>query len=235
MKLDNLSIFDFAQEIKKHYRLFFEGTPRFSDLRNLISGYSINTTVYDNPPFDYFNIWIKRKFNRWGSNMDWAKAILQECDNDQEKAFWKYFDLIEEFHQIKPIKIYTVNLVDDDFAKFYSTNAPKTWSLIGPDNRRIVEPAPYHIKVIEFEYCIHAYHFDYYYLISKSEIGRHKQSFSNIEKCFHYYDVCFGKLNWTELPIEQVDREFELIAKNCDHGNSTLYYMDGTYDAIGIK
>ncbi|PBQ31753.1 hypothetical protein CNR22_08210 [Sphingobacteriaceae bacterium] len=235
MKLDNLSIFEFAQKIKRHYRMYFEGTPRFSDLYNLIRGYSVNPATHDNPPLDYLNVWVKKKFNKWGASMDWAKAILEECDNDQEKAFWKYLDLLEEFHQIKPLKIYTTNLADEDLAKFYSTNGLKTWSMIGPENRRLVEPAPYHIKLIEFEYCTHSYHFDYYYVVSNTDIGRHKQSFSTLKKCFQYYEACFGKLKWEELPIEKVVDEFESVAKNCDHGNSIHHYMDGTYDAIGIK
>lgn len=225
MKLTKLSMVDFLQNVRKHHSSILGEKTRLTDLNNLILGYSCNTTKEGNPPFLYFNVWVKQKFNKWGANMHWTKAILQECKNDEEKAFWHFFELLDQFTQLKPLNIYSCNLSEDNFAHYYSKDTRKNSRLIGPEGTPIIHPAPYHIKAVEFDYCIHSYHFDFNYVVSESEFGWHDLSFFSLEKCFEYYTSRYDKLIWNEIPKKTISSEFDLIVENCNHKNANHHYI----------
>ena len=232
MTLDNLSIFDLAQQIKKRPQMYLGETVGFTNLVNLINGYSFHKTTSGNPPFEYFNVWVKKKFDKWGSNKHWTNVILQENKNNEEKAFRNFFELLEEFNQIKPLNIFSTNLTEDNFALYYSKDNRKGGRLVGSEGRLVIDPAPYHIKVVQFDYCTHSYHFDFNYAVLESVHGKHEQSFHLLDKCFQFYIAKYGDLRWGEIPKNQTDTEFQLITQNCDHGNALHHYMDGTNDHI---
>lgn len=235
MNSDNRSIFDITRDIKEHPFLYFSGKLKFTDLYHLILGYSFHKIPSGNPPFEYFNIWIKKKFDKWGSTMHWTVAILQECNNDEEEAFWKFFELLDEFSQINPQKMWSTDLTEFQFAAYYALDNPKDARLANFSGRRIIHPAPYHIKIVQFDYAVHSYNFDFFYAVHDSFHGEHEQSFNNIDLCFQFHETKYKDMRWDEVPKDKVQSEFELITQHCNHRNALLNYMDSTNIGLGVK
>jgi hypothetical protein len=215
-KLDNLSVVEFAQFIRLRHGMFFRNSIKITDLENLINGYIINAKKDSLPPFHYFNRWVKEKLKKFGSTINWRTAIQEICNNDEEKAFWKFFELLDEFAVIKPLGIYVASLSKDNFSFYYCTNYEKPSRFVDTENKHIIYPAPYKIKIIEFDYATHSYYYDFNYVVLDSDLGRYNQCHESVQSCFELYKKEFGELVWDKIPYEQLMDEFKLITETCD-------------------
>jgi hypothetical protein len=219
--LRSISLFRLVQEIKKRPKMFFENLS-LTDLDLFISGYNMNSKAAETRPFSYFNIWVKQKFKMFGPQMNWKRAILEEYKNDEEKSFWSFFDLLDEFHKLKPTNIYTTKLTPDHFASYYSKDNKKPSTSHGGEVF-FINPAPYFIKVVEFDYQTHAYHFDFFYAINETLSGHYDQGHDSIKDCFEYYKDMYGELVWQEVLQDELIPEYELIMFNCDHRRACVH------------
>jgi len=213
---DNLSVIDFAQQIRTGPSAYFRKDIKLSQLENILWGFNLNSQKESIIPFQYFNYWTKRKLNKFGSKYNWMVAILESCNNDEEKAFWKFYELLDEFVVTKPKNLIISELSADNFAFYYSgDNKNKQYRIIGNDNRYILDPAPYHIKLFEFDYCVHSYHFDYYWLIDEYDKNIYYNHFEDLTKCKAFYADRFNITQWTTLDPGDVELNFIKTIDNC--------------------
>jgi hypothetical protein len=217
-KFDKISTVEFAKIIGKRPGMYFGNQITITSLECSLLGFGINTNVQSLPPFHYFNYWIKQKLNKFGATYNWKVAILETCNNDERLAFDKFFELLDEFLLLKPKSITTTFLTEDNFAYYYSRdNSHKNHRIIGDENKFILDPAPYEIKLVEFDYCIHSYHYDYYFVVGEGNKGRYYQQFDSLIHSKKTYKEKFGGLEWQNISSDNVDKEFKFIVDYCDN------------------
>ena len=215
---DNLSTVEFAKAIGQRPGMFFGNNISLTSLEFLLFGFDTNTKNKSVPPFFYFNFWAKQKLKKFGSIYNWKIAILETCNNDEKSAFNKFYELLDEFISLRPKRIAATFLTEDNFAIYFNKdNTHKNHKIIGTANQYILDPAPYGIKIIEFDYCTHSYHHDYYFAIGESNKSTYYQQFDSFDDCLNTYNKKYGKLEWHALPIENIDSEFKLLIENCDN------------------
>lgn len=212
----NLSVIEFAQQIRKSPSMYFGKEAKLTLLDNMLWGFNLNSQKESAIPFQYFNYWTKMKLNKFGPKYNWSVAILESCDNNDEKAFWKFYELLDEFSALKPRNLFLVELTSDNFAFYYSKdNKSKQYRIIGEDNRHILDPAPYHIKLFEFDYCVHSYHFDYFWLVEDYGKNIYYNHFEDINKCKDIYKGKFNINEWTKSEKDEIQNEFDKTISNC--------------------
>jgi hypothetical protein len=152
--------------------------------------------------------------DKYGPIYNWKVAILEYCDGNQEKGFWKFYELLDEFVLLKPRKISITNLYDENFSFYYSeNNRNKSYRIFGADNKFILDPAPYQIKLVDFGYCVHSYHYDYYYKVNEYKYGLYSSHFGSIEEAVIAYQNKFGNLQWDY--VDDIITEYQLITNFC--------------------
>ena len=56
----------------------------------------------------HFGKWLHHRFE-WSHNCGWAQAIRTHCETDEE-AFDKFFELLEDYRQLRPVKYGEITL-----------------------------------------------------------------------------------------------------------------------------
>jgi hypothetical protein len=215
-RFENISVLDFAQHIRKRPGMFFGKEIKLTLLENMLFGFGLNSRIESSIPFQYFNYWTKKKLNKFGATYNWAVAILESCDKNEEKAFWKFYELLDEFIMLKPKKYFAAELTTDNLAFYYSLdNNNKQHRIIGNDNRYILDPAPYHIKLFDFGYCVHSYHFDYYWLVDEYDKNIYYNHFENYKQCKKVYKDKFNISKWKTIDNSEIQNIFIETINNC--------------------
>ena len=218
IKFDKISTVEFAKFIGQRPEMFFGNQITITALEFSLLGFDLNTTVQSMPPFHYFNYWTKQKLNKFGATYNWKVAILETCNNDEKLAFDKFFDLLDEFLSLKPKSITTTFLTEDNFAFYYNKgNSHKSRRIIGADSKYILDPAPYEIKLVEFDYGTHSYHYDYYFVVGESNKGKYYQQFDSLIDSKRTYNEKFGELEWQDISNHNVNNEFKSLIDNCNY------------------
>lgn len=220
----NLSVIDLAQQIRERPSMYFGKEIKFSHLENMLWGFNLNSQKESIIPFQYFNYWTKLKLNKFGPTYNWATAIFDNCDKDEEKSFWKFYELLDEFIALKPRNIFMTELSAESFDFYYSLkNKNKQYRIIGAENGRyIVDPAPYHIKLFEFDYCVHSYHFDYYWLVDEYDKNIYYSHFEDLAKCKAIYKDKFNITQWTTVDSKSIEDNFINTINYCRNRRQTI-------------
>ena len=219
----NLSVVDLAQQIRTRPSMYFGNDIKLSNLDNMLWGFNLNSQKESVIPFQYFNYWTKLKLNKFGSKYNWTVAILETCDHDEEKAFWKFYELLDEFIALKPKNLLVAELSADNFAFYYSIdNKNKQHRIIGKDNRYILDPAPYHIKLFEFDYCVHSYHFDYYWLVGEYDKNIYYDHFESLTKSKEIYKDKFNITQWTTIDSIDIQNNFITTINQCKNRRQNI-------------
>ncbi|MGB0869917.1 MAG: hypothetical protein ACPGSD_09990 [Flavobacteriales bacterium] len=220
---DKMTTIDFAKQIQSRPYMFFKKGISLSNLQNMLWVYNLNSNFENEVPFQYFNYWVKNKLNKFGSNMDWATAILEYCEHNEEKGFWMFYELLNEFESLSPISMYSIDINPVHFSFYYSqNNRNKSSRIIGQENNFILEPAAYHIKVFEFDYCFHSYHFDYEWAIKENNQSKYHQHFDNVDDFINKYRMQYGEMKWVKLTGREVRIEFKNTIDHCRNKNENI-------------
>ncbi|MFD2915482.1 hypothetical protein [Psychroserpens luteus] len=217
-KLKDFSTIEFAKFIEKRPGMFLGDQITLTNLWNMLLGFDVNSTE-SIPPFHYFNYWTKKKLNKLGGGYSWRNAILEVNNSDEKQAFDNFFELLDEFLTLKPKSINSVLLTEENFTFYYNKeNNNKSRRIIGDTmDSAILYPAPYQIKLVEFDYGTHAYHYNFYYVVGEYDKGKYSQEFDDLNSSKETYSKKFGKLKWTETDYGNIENEFKLIVENINN------------------
>ncbi|WP_157634914.1 hypothetical protein [Spirosoma panaciterrae] len=72
------------------------------------------------PPFLYFHEWARCKYRWRESTSGWANIILTETNHDEEIALQIFFEMIDEFKTLHPIRIEKAKLTTQNLAFHHS-------------------------------------------------------------------------------------------------------------------
>jgi hypothetical protein len=103
-------------ELMKQKPAMYMGDNKISTMRTFLDGYKFSSMVHNIksekvfPPFWYFHEWAKEKYNWFESTAGWKNIILEENNNDEEKALETFFAMIDEFRTLHPLSIEKLQL-----------------------------------------------------------------------------------------------------------------------------
>lgn len=105
-----MSISSLLEKIRERPGLYLLGKG-ITSLCDLVTGYQLGIMEYDTLeekreiiPLDFFRYMSEFavfRLNPRIRNMGWWHAVLEHCEGDEEKALNKFFELYDEFKQIK--------------------------------------------------------------------------------------------------------------------------------------
>jgi|GEM_PF-2132693 len=212
---ETLSVIELAQQIRQRPGMYFGDKITLTGLQNLLFGFSLNSKLKSNPPFEYFNRWTNQKLGIEGSAQHWSWTIMNSCGNDELKAFWKFYELLDEFVLIRPLEIHETYLTIENFSSYYSTEKERPHRYIDNDLKKsVVEPAPYHIKSVDFGHCVFVYFYDFNYVVGDTKIGMYYKDFDNMNDCKQQFNEVFGQLKWAKINKDNINEEFAKITTN---------------------
>ena len=121
------SIFELidSESFRKRIAMYI-GEKSISNLRIFMDGYQACELFNEinakgtKPPFWIFFNWICKYYNHSGSYYSWDGIILQNCDNDEEKALETFLLRFDEFRKIKPLKLITAKVSKSEINFFNS-------------------------------------------------------------------------------------------------------------------
>ena len=202
------SVIDVVRIIQQRPRMWLYPVT-LTGLYNVILGFELNTRLVSDPPFYYFTLWVAHKLNE-SSNRGWCSLILELCDNNEEKAFHKFYELLNEFALIKPEAIHAADLTEDNFELYYSKTHSKPYRLLGYNmdkDKRVYLPAPYHIKVIEYDFACFAYYYDFYFAAGDTKKGKYDWYYDNLDDCKEKIENRYGSLEWFRTDASDINYE----------------------------
>ena len=181
-----------------------------SNLAIFITGYSTCELFYDiksqdiKPPFWLFYRWICKYYNHDGSYYNWDGIILQNCENDEEKALVIFFERFDEFRKFKPIKISKCQL-DKKAIEFFYSHEGMSWRYV--DGKRVRIGPANELYIVDygekFGNTIH------HRIENKSIFTDY---YSTIEKTIERVEMNYGKsLEWKEIPASDIEKTYEKI------------------------
>jgi hypothetical protein len=107
------------------------GESKISNMSSFLDGYLFCSQIHNIkqekvfPPFWYFHEWAKEKYNWYESTAGWKNIILQENNNDEEAVLNVFFDLMDDFKTLHPIKIEQLKLEKENL-DFHHSEECKT-------------------------------------------------------------------------------------------------------------
>jgi hypothetical protein len=186
------NIFEVIENIKARPALFF-GDSKITSLNAFLHGYdfceSVNGKQQNHvfPPFWYFNEWAMHKYNWPESTAGWKNIILQENQNDEEKALKVFFEMIEEFKTLHPLSIQKLILTDQHLTFHHSEQC----AIKRGDKKPIYVKAD-EILIVEFS---HSFGFSFFVLSNGRHIGGWPDRFKNLVSAKDGIERLFGHVD----------------------------------------
>ena len=205
------SIFELidSESFRKRTAMYI-GEKSISNLRIFMDGYQacelfnkINAKE-TKPPFWIFFNWICKYYNHSGSYYSWDGIILQNCDNDEEKALETFLLRFDEFRKIKPLKLITAKVSKSEI-NFFNSHEGIRWRMIDGEGIRI-GPAD-NLFIVEYDNNLgcSSHH-------RKENKGINSDYFESIENAIKDAEREYGKsLNWKDIPKDEMEIIYEKI------------------------
>ncbi len=102
----NSDFYDMLDAIGRRPAMYIDPSQSITALYNFIGGYLSGAgwkKVVSNtdPSYGEFNNWVAMKLNFYESTKGWRRMLLERENDDEEKAFKRFFVLLEEFRNRK--------------------------------------------------------------------------------------------------------------------------------------
>jgi hypothetical protein len=148
------NIYDLLERMKQ-YPVMYLGKNEISLLKIYFDGYyqakdAFGIKNFEMPPFPLFHLWTSHKL--WGRNSsaDWNTIILEENGGNETKALEQFFVLLDEFKQLRPLKMLKVS-INEANKDFYQIVKEKNREYNPINFNEVEEELPYAFYIVEFE------------------------------------------------------------------------------------
>lgn len=125
------NIYDLISLLKSRTAMY-TGNNKLSTLRTFIDGFQFALSVnqlenkdHKPIPFVFFHEWVARYYNWYESTAGWCHIILEENNHDEEKSLTIFFDLFDQFSQMKILSTQQLKLNQQNI-DFHHSAACKT-------------------------------------------------------------------------------------------------------------
>lgn len=196
-----------------HFRkrpAMFLGEKSISKLRTYMIGYQTCETYNrikskeTKPPFWLFFPWICKYYSHSGSYYSWDGIILQNCNNDEEKALDTFFQRLDEFRKIRPEKLLFARIGRSEI-DFFNSHKGIRWTMTEGKQIRIGPADNIYIVKYNNRLGCSSHH-------RKGQNGIHSDHFSSLNKAIIDAEREYGKsLQWEEIPKNEIGNIYDKI------------------------
>jgi hypothetical protein len=99
------------------------------------------------PPLGLLPDWMANKFNPGSAVSGWSRILTQHCKGDEQAALHLFFDVLEEFKEVRIMRVLEFHLSPAAHA-FYASDACLIQRYTNTDPARL--PAPANVYVVQF-------------------------------------------------------------------------------------
>lgn len=99
--IDTSNIYELLAFLKRRHN-FYLTSKSITSLQNFLNGYLLNKVPNNEEEMVFYNYkyWLKEKANDDGDlSFPYSRSLLKICNGDEEKAFDKFFELLDEYRE----------------------------------------------------------------------------------------------------------------------------------------
>ncbi|MBL0242324.1 MAG: hypothetical protein IPQ00_17300 [Chloracidobacterium sp.] len=111
----NEDFYEMLDAIGKRPAMYIDPSQSITALYNYLGGYRSSAgwkKIMRNtePSYAEFNNWVAMKLNFYESTKGWRRMLLERENDDEEKAFERFFGLLREFRNRKETRLFRAEL-----------------------------------------------------------------------------------------------------------------------------
>lgn len=218
-----MDIYEILEKIRRHPCLYLKAE-NLTYLNLFIDGYRlglqetkhVNERLYP-LPFEMFTSYCAVKYHETRS-IGYERMLLEECGQNQKRALWRFFEVLDEFKENVRITECEVCDLTEENIRFHLTNRYVVKTGIYQDGNWTEKPAysgvgrMYHISfsygadlLIPVSDCEHV-RGELFYCPDR-EKHSHFRVFENMEE---HMNRCFGNTAWRRLELNE-DQQLSLL------------------------
>jgi len=111
----NSDFYNMIEAIGRRPEMYIDPSQSITALRNFLAGYldgkGLKKTVSSTEPsYAEFNNWVAMKLNFYESTKGWRRMLLERENDDEEKAFKRFFVLFDEFRNREETRLFQAEI-----------------------------------------------------------------------------------------------------------------------------
>ncbi len=206
--------YELIDKIKSRPVLFL-GEPSITNLQAFLLGYATALYDYKIPnkidvllplPFWFFHEYVARYYNFNESTSGWKNMILNQV-NDEEEGLNLFFQLFDEFKQLKVEALHS-SLINEEGLDFHYSNiySPKRESSFD-------RTEPLYNDTIEIYYAKLSANIGYIgFVRNKEGIEFIRKIYKYENEILYYFQICFGEaIHWQDQKIDHISFQGKYI------------------------
>lgn len=207
-----MNTYEMLDKIKHHPGMYL-GAENLSYLSRFISGYNLGLRetgyryeqLYPLPFPELFLSYCKIKYQET-RNVGYETMILDECEQNEKKALWRFFEILDEFKQNAGITNCEICELSRDNISFHLTNNHVIKKGVYRDGSWVCQPA--YAGVERLYHITLSYGADLLIPVSEDEnihgnllynLHEDENALNIFEALNQHMDRCFGEVVWHKL------------------------------------
>lgn len=200
--------YEFIETIRKRPGMYL-GSNSITALWHFLNGCRFALREAGNEPYELFPLdfyfmheYTKLMYGFYESTAGWRNHILRNCGNDEEKALFKFFELFDEFKEMRAEKCWRAVLSPENIA--YSNGMEHAYSMCADKKQPVYDnPICVYVIMLTIPAYLLAVETETELRVERSFYHSFEDAASN-KRYPEGAEVYFGKIDgWTE--IESVD------------------------------
>lgn len=131
------------------------GKAEISAFKNFLDGFFYAQRSYDPhafewPPFELVQDWVELHLNRGPGSESWAGLLLTHYQGDEAAALQRFFELLDEFQQVRVVRGLQISLSPDNRAFYYSDDCKRPVYSATPLIEANRLPFPDQVYILQF-------------------------------------------------------------------------------------
>ena len=151
-------------------------------------------------PFWFFHVYVANHYEWYESTAGWKNIILEEVGQDEEKGFWTFFELFDEFKKLL-IQRCWVSTLSEENIRYHHTDS-RAW-LLSPDFEK---KEPLYVDPVEVFIIELTGNAGFLCMVNTTSQHRLERGvFKSKREADRYVEWCFGRVaDWRMVDVHNM-------------------------------